>query len=206
LTIIGWPWVPLAFLLGVAVTTVLSAIGKPIATATGLATVASGWVAWKLQRSWANSAFVERGGLWVLSQSVLMIGVILLAVVFPGMRAQLAQRLAGGLLIAVGAFFGLAGVAALKGNRTAFPKPREHSRFIQDGIYAYVRHPLYTSVILVCAGWALAWGSVVALLPALLMVPFFYAKANVEESWLRQKFPEYNAYERRVRRFIPGVF
>jgi protein-S-isoprenylcysteine O-methyltransferase Ste14 len=206
LTVIGWPWVPLLFLFGVAATTVLSVIGKPAATATGLGTVALSWVAWKLQRNWANSAFVERGGLWVLSQSVLMIGPIVLAVVCPGTRVQLALRLAGGLLIAIGAFFGLAGVAALKGNRTAFPKPREHSRFIQHGIYAYVRHPLYTSVILVSAGWALTWGSSVALLLVLVMLPFFSAKANVEEGWLRQKFPEYNAYERRVRRFFPEVF
>ena len=69
-----------------------------------------------------------------------------------------------------------------------------------------MRHPLYTSVVLVCVGWALTWGSLVALLLALVMLPFFYAKANVEEGWLRQKFPEYNAYERRVRRFVPGVF
>ncbi|HZR21553.1 MAG TPA: amino acid permease [Verrucomicrobiae bacterium] len=206
LSVIGWPWVPLLFLFGVAATTVLSVIGKPAATATGLGTIALSWVAWRLQCNWASSAFVERGGLWVLGQSALMIGVIVLAMVFPGARVQLALLLAGGLLIAAGAFFGLAGVAALKGNRTAFPKPGEQSRFIQHGIYAYVRHPLYTSVILVCAGWALTWGSLVALMVALLMLPFFYAKAKVEEGWLRQKFPEYNAYERRVRRFVPGMF
>ena len=205
LIIIGWPWVPLTFLFGVAVTTVLSVIAKPVATATGLGTVALGWVAWKLQRGWANSAFVERGGLWVLIQSALMIGAIVLAVIYPGTRVLLALRLAGSLLVTIGAFFGLAGVAALKGNRTAFPKPREHSQFIEKGIYAYVRHPLYTSVILVCTGWALIWGSIGALVLALTMLPFFYAKAKVEERWLRQKFPGYKDYERRVRRFIPGV-
>ncbi len=204
--IIGWPWVPLAFLFGVAVTTVLSVLGKPAATAAGLGTVALGWLAWKLQRAWANSAFVERGGLWVLSQSALMIGAIMLAVIYPGSKVSPLLRLAGGLLAALGAFFGLAGVAALKGNRTAFPKPREHSKLIAQGIYAYARHPLYTSVILVATGWALMWGSLAAWVPALAMLPFFYAKAKVEERWLRQKFPEYEDYERRVRRFIPGVF
>lgn len=47
----GWPWVPGLFLLGVGTITVLSIIGKPAATVTGLATIAAGWLAWRMQRS-----------------------------------------------------------------------------------------------------------------------------------------------------------
>ena len=204
--VVGWPWVPLLFLLGAGTTTLLSVIGKPTATLTGIGTVALSWVAWKLQRNWANSRFIERGGLWVLSQSMLMIALIVLAVMFHSEKVVLALRLAGTLLITIGAFFGVAGVAALKDNRTAFPKPRNHSRLIQHGIYAYVRHPLYTSVIMVSAGWASVWASSIAVVLALAMVPFFYAKARVEENWLREKFPDYRAYERRVCRFVPWLF
>lgn len=45
----GWPWAPGMFLLGTGVITVLSVIGKPGATLTGLATMSLGWVAWRCQ-------------------------------------------------------------------------------------------------------------------------------------------------------------
>jgi hypothetical protein len=35
---------------------------------------------------------------------------------------------------------------------------------------------------------------------------FFDAKARHEERWLRQQFPAYAGYERRVRRFIPWIY
>jgi protein-S-isoprenylcysteine O-methyltransferase Ste14 len=204
--VVGWPWVPAAFLLGAATTTVLSIIGKPAATVTGLATVGLSWGAWRLQRSFGSSRFRERGGFWVLSQSVLMLAVIGLAPIYPGQHPNPVLRVAGCVLIGIGAFFGLAGVAVLKRNRTAFPKPREESQLIQHGIYRHVRHPLYTSVVLVSIGWALMWTSWIAVAFGIAMVPFFYAKASVEEGLLRQKFPEYREYERRVRRFIPWIY
>jgi len=111
--------------------------------------------------------------------------------------------LLGGILVGLGAFFGLAGALALKGNRTAFPRPRANSRLIREGIYSRVRHPLYTSVMLVSAGWAIAWNSPAAVAVTLAMVPFFYAKARLEESWLAEKFPDYQDYAKRVPRFIP---
>ena len=206
LRVIGWPWVPVAFLLGVATTTTLSIISKPAATATGLATVMLSWGAWRLQRALASTEFRERGGLWVVSQSVLMIAVVGFAPAYSGGLRLPGLRAAGFILIALGAFFGLAGVWALKGNRTAFPKPREGSKLIQHGIYSRVRHPLYTSVVLVSLGWALVWQSGIALLLATSMAPFFHAKTRVEERCLRERFPEYAEYERRVCRFLPFLF
>jgi APA family basic amino acid/polyamine antiporter len=46
----GWPWVPALFLVCVSTITVLSLIGKPKATFAGLATIALGWIAWRLRR------------------------------------------------------------------------------------------------------------------------------------------------------------
>lgn len=56
----GWPWVPVLFLVGVGTVTVLSVIGKPAATATGLGTIALGWVVWRLQESRSRARDVTR--------------------------------------------------------------------------------------------------------------------------------------------------
>lgn len=151
------------------------------------------------------SGFFSRGGAWVIGQSLLMIAVIALGVIFRGDGTRLAVSAAGAALFLIGGWFGVAGVLALGCNRTPFPKPREDSKLIQDGIYALVRHPLYTSVILASLGWAFIWQSALALMAALILIPFFHAKARREESWLRKQFPDYVDYERRVPRFFPRL-
>ena len=138
-------------------------------------------------------------------QSVLMSGVVVLAVVFPGDWGNRAVRVAGLAALVAGAAFGISGALALKGNRTIFPQPKPHSQLVQRGIYARVRHPLYTSVMLVSLGWALLWQSVPALVTAIALMPFLVAKAQKEEGWLRQKFPDYADYEKRVPRFVPHL-
>ena len=92
---------------------------------------------------------------------------------------------------------------ALGRNSTPFPRPSDGSQLVQTGIYGMVRHPLYTSVMTASLGWALIWESWYAVLPALMLIPFFHAKVRREERWLQEKFPDYADYARRVPRFIP---
>ena len=149
--------------------------------------------------------FFQRGGAWVVVQGILLTAVAILAVCFRGGGFPIVV-MAGVALMLVGAGVALAGAMALGRNLTPFPKPTESAQLVSHGIYAVIRHPLYTSVIAVALGWALVWQSWPALLVAVTLIPFFSAKARREERWLREKFPEYVAYEQRVRRFIPGIY
>lgn len=139
----------------------------------------------------------------MIAQFALMSAVLLSAVAGRGSLRAGWLVAVGGVAFIVGALLGVAGARALGRFRTPFPKPRENARLVQHGIYARVRHPLYTSVMLLSLGWALCWQSVVALLLALAQIPFFIAKARREERWLRERFPDYEEYARRVPAFWP---
>lgn len=139
----------------------------------------------------------------MLMQSALLAAVVLLAVFFRGGGFQPVIVVAGVALLLVGAGVVLAGALALGGNLTPFPKPGEQAQLVRHGIYAVIRHPLYTGVMAGAMGWALVWQSRPALLAAASLIPFFLAKARREERWLREKFPDYAGYERQVRRFVP---
>lgn len=149
--------------------------------------------------------FLSRGGGWVIVQSILMTAVIVLAVLFPGDWTQIPVIAIGAVLFVVGGYVGIAGVMVLGRNRTPFPQPRTDSELVQHGIYARVRHPLYTSVMLASLGWALIWQSVAAFIAALTLIPFFHAKALREEHGLCEQFPSYVNYMKRVPRFVPGL-
>jgi protein-S-isoprenylcysteine O-methyltransferase Ste14 len=152
-----------------------------------------------------SSSFIERGGLWVAVQFTMMTAVIVLAILFHGSWEEFGVFVGGAVFLATGAVFGIAGVAALGRNRTPYPKPREQSELVQRGIYAYVRHPLYTSVMLVSMGCAMIWQSGPAVVAALALIPFLNAKARHEERRLRQKYPGYADYQMRVPRFLPRL-
>ena len=138
-------------------------------------------------------------------QGILLTTVALLAVCFRGGGFPIVV-MAGVALMLVGASVALAGAMALGKNLTPFPRPTESAQLVRHGIYAVIRHPLYTSVIAVAIGWALVWQSWPALLAAATLIPFFHAKARHEERWLREKFSKYAEYEKQVRRFIPWLY
>ena len=152
------------------------------------------------------NSFLARGGSWVVVQFALMAAVIMLGVIFHGDWTRLPVIAAGTVLFAAGGYFGVAGVAVLGRNRTAYPQPREDSELVQHGVYARVRHPLYTSVMLASLGWALIWQSAASFIVALVLIPFFHAKARREECWLREKFSDYADYMKRVPRFLPRLW
>jgi len=150
--------------------------------------------------------FITRGGLWVVGQSILMIGVVVLGVLFHGQWHDRAGIVIGAGLFVLGGVAGVAGVRALGPNRTPFPKPVEAATLVQHGIYGLVRHPLYSSVTLASFGWGLLWQSGPALLAAVVIAVFLNAKASQEERWLRDKFSDYANYQKRVSRLIPWVW
>lgn len=147
--------------------------------------------------------FFQRGGAWVLMQTTLLSAVILLTLIFHGHGFPLIVMMLGVALLLVGVGVALAGVLALRGNLTPFPKPGVRATMVRHGIYAVIRHPLYFSVMAGALGWALVWQSWPGLLAAACLIPFFLAKARREERWLREAFPEYADYERRVSGFFP---
>jgi protein-S-isoprenylcysteine O-methyltransferase Ste14 len=83
---------------------------------------------------------------------------------------------------------------------------RKNEALATSGPYAYTRNPLYLGSLLIGAGFAVAarsWWVGVA-----LVVMFFAIYVPVirdEETFLRQKFPEFEDYARRVPRMFPKI-
>ncbi len=115
-------------------------------------------------------------------------------------------RIAGVVLLAIGAV-GLVGSARSLGPAlTALPEPVEGAELVETGLFAHARHPIYGSVCLMMLGAALMVASTAAALLSLLLPMFFWAKSSYEEKQLRIRYPGYAAYAKRVRhRLIPFI-
>jgi protein-S-isoprenylcysteine O-methyltransferase Ste14 len=154
----------------------------------------------------ARPGFRERGGAWVVAQSGLMLLILALGPLLPGVASAGWHAPLAALLAVLGAGFGIGGAWVLGRNRTIFPLPNAGSELIEHGIFRVVRHPLYTSLTLLAAAWAVGWASWSAALAGLVQTVFLDLKSRREEVWLRARFPGYADYARRVRRFLPGIY
>jgi len=81
---------------------------------------------------------------------------------------------------------------------------KENHRVIQSGPYAWVRHPIYSGLILALFGTAITLGTIPAFAGFAFMLVSFVRKLKIEEAWLRSQFGvEYEAYQNRVKALIP---
>jgi protein-S-isoprenylcysteine O-methyltransferase Ste14 len=83
---------------------------------------------------------------------------------------------------------------------------RDH-RVITGGPYHFIRHPGYLAMASTMPSTALALGSLVALIPALLYSILILWRLRQEDRFLREKLVGYSDYAAAVRqRLIPGVW
>lgn len=114
--------------------------------------------------------------------------------------------LALALFAAAGAL-GLWAVATMRlRNLTPMPEPGEGKPLLTGGPYRWVRHPMYTALLLFAAGCLIHGFTSLRAVLAVVQVAVLAAKVRIEETGLRRMFPEYADYARRTRRFVPGLF
>ena len=81
---------------------------------------------------------------------------------------------------------------------------KEDHELIERGPYRIVRHPIYTGILAMSAGTAIAMGYFGSFLGLILLFVSFWLKLKREEDLMLKHFPaKYPAYQRRVKRIIP---
>jgi protein-S-isoprenylcysteine O-methyltransferase Ste14 len=106
------------------------------------------------------------------------------------------------LLLAGGAILALA-FAHLGPALTANPVPKAGAPLQTSGIYAFVRHPIYTGVLVSGLGVALYRTSMISFIAYGSLVLLLNFKARWEEVFLKTKHSGYLTYMVHVPRFVP---
>jgi len=160
------------------------------------------------QSPWWKGA---RGEWYVVAQIALFALVLFGPRTWPGLPAWAPPFtwlgwLAGGALIGIGGLLALAGIVSLGTNLTPVPYPKDDAALVESGAYRVVRHPIYSGGIIAAFGWGLLVHGWLTLVYALILFAFFDVKSRREERWLVEKFVDYPAYQKRVRKLIPFVY
>lgn len=148
----------------------------------------------------------ERRTAWllVLGQFVLLALIVLLP---RGAVWTLPVAVARGAQVAAGVGIVLMLVAgtALGRGLTAAPLPNSRAELRTGGIYRFVRHPIYSGLLLLACALALTSGSLWTTAACMALITLINVKARWEERHLAARFPGYAAYAARTPRFIPGM-
>jgi protein-S-isoprenylcysteine O-methyltransferase Ste14 len=83
---------------------------------------------------------------------------------------------------------------------------KQDHELIRGGPYAWVRHPIYSGVLLAIVGTALAVDELRGLIAIVLVSVAFGLKSRTEETFMLQQFgDQYRRYQQEVKALIPFV-
>lgn len=126
------------------------------------------------------------GWLLVVIQFVLLIALVLL----PRREPNLLALAIGVPVLAAGAVLGLLAGRHLGNALTPTPVPIADAGLRTDGIYARVRHPIYSAVLLLVLGYVIIAGSLWSLAFAGVILVFFWLKSRWEDRLLGEQYGE----------------
>lgn len=159
---------------------------------------------------------VRRRGSWTSGFVIALVGVgIGVLARIPGLAPLLHSRwfpdsvaldaiaialCVGGLALAIVAR------AYLGSNWSAQPSVKEGHELVTSGPYHYVRHPIYTGILLAMLGSVLLVSTIFAVVWITALV-IFLVRIRIEEALMTQQFPDqYPRYKKQTKRLIPFVW
>ena len=92
------------------------------------------------------------------------------------------------------------------GNFNIRPTIKDDSILITNGIYAYIRHPMYLSVLLLMLSILIISFSIIQLCLYLLLFVTLIYKLKYEENLWRNNSIEYSKYMDTTKRLIPYIY
>jgi protein-S-isoprenylcysteine O-methyltransferase Ste14 len=124
----------------------------------------------------------------------------------PVVPRSVGLAVAGAVVTAIGLAFTVWARVHLAGNWSATVTIKENHTLVRDGPYRYVRHPIYTGILLAIVGTGMVGNEWRGVLAVAIAVAALWRKLRLEEQWLTETFgEEYRRYRKEVRALIPFV-
>ncbi len=87
-------------------------------------------------------------------------------------------------------------------NISILPKLKDRHILIVNGIYKYIRHPMYSSIFIFTLALLISNINYIAITVYIILIIDLYLKSNLEEKYLNERFLEYYIYKGRTRKFF----
>ena len=174
---------------------------------------AVGWAAFWLY--WLVAAFTMKRGRVPWSRElriravIVVVGILLIRVgVFRhhGLNTDPWRYILGLVLFALGLGFAIWARVHIGRNWGTPMTQKDEPELVTSGPYHFVRHPIYSGILVAGLGTAVALSWLWLIAVALAGIYFIYS-ATVEERYMTEKFPDtYSAYVSSTKMIVPFIF
>jgi protein-S-isoprenylcysteine O-methyltransferase Ste14 len=166
--------------------------------------------AWKtrspIKRKQPRLTFLAYGFVWVIIWIILVTWFVPDLIDERIVPAGIGFTIAGLLITIVGLAFAIWARVHLGKNWSGMPVIRKEHSLTRTGPYRFVRHPIYSGLILGLFGTAIGIGYVWIFCCVILVFVLFVIKFRMEEQFLVDEFgEEYVRYKKEVKALIPYV-
>ena len=110
------------------------------------------------------------------------------------------------ILLLAGITLGVWAVATMHYNVSILPDVRRNQQLYTGGPYAYIRHPMYSALLVVGIALVLHDVSVIPITLWLLLLMTLLVKLHYEERLLQSHFSNYRQYQKHTKKLIPYVY
>jgi protein-S-isoprenylcysteine O-methyltransferase Ste14 len=141
-----------------------------------------------------------------IAQSALLFAFAVVVLLWPGaplFRVAPVVRYAATAMCVAGVALMLSAFGPLRHAIQIEPAPRTGADLVTTGVYAWLRHPIYTGILIAVLGLFLRTPSIHVACAAAGVMMLLIIKTRVEERLLSARYPEYDAYRKRTFGLVP---
>ena len=122
---------------------------------------------------------------------------------YPGKDVNSTATTIGTLIEFVAAILLASGLLNLKDSLKITPEPKLNGKFVSNGIYKYIRHPIYSGLILFAIAEVINKQSPIVIVACAILIIDLILKFKYEDRLLLGAYPEAAEYQKRVGALIP---
>jgi protein-S-isoprenylcysteine O-methyltransferase Ste14 len=171
---------------------------------------------WSVSSLFVKKSLTKQGPGWILWRVAVAFFVILfvrfdksgaLSFFRFSFQSLFSFMVPGTVLTALGLLGAIWARMVLGRNWSGYVTYKEDQTLVTTGPYKYVRHPIYTSMILMFIGTSLYYGSLfISIVFAVFAISFILRMRKEEEIMIRLFGEKYTDYMKRTKRLIPLIY
>lgn len=144
--------------------------------------------------------------IWAVALLAAQIALVIAIGVAPSAAdPPVALEMLGWLIAGFGLAWLAGGAVSLGRSLAALPLPARDAELRTGGFFRFSRHPIYTGMLALTGGYALARPGAIRIVCWLALLAVLTAKARYEEELLDRTYPGYADYRLHTPRFVPRL-
>ena len=110
------------------------------------------------------------------------------------------------IFLIISLLFAIWAMAEMKFRFNIFPALLQNSSLVTSGPFKLVRHPIYSSLLLMTMIWIFSDPTLPRIIVWLILTGVLNLKIHIEEKILTGEFPDYIDYKSKTKKLIPFIY